>query len=224
MQVNDSSNGLVTEAQVYGLDTGIVASGLPGLRAYSRERFADAVSRLDTDDADALHHIGRAQALGDWSAGEGNSCWLCGVVVQFNLTAPRYFWHEWQRYHFQDIVSSTSTMHSLLPVLRKCQDAPDALKARFDRRTPDLLIEAFRQCAVSVLDDAGLADKEKIRRLKPMLPEGWLQTARITTNYRQLKTMIHQRKDHVLDEWHEFMDWCETLPLSDMLFSWRTEQ
>jgi len=43
-------------------------------------------------------------------------------------------------------------------------------------------------------------------------PAGFKITARMTTNYRQLKTIYHQRKTHRLPEWREFCEWCETLP------------
>ena len=44
------------------------------------------------------------------------------------------------------------------------------------------------------------------------IPSGFQLTARMTTNYRQLKTIYHQRKNHRLPEWREFCRWCETLP------------
>ena len=54
--------------------------------------------------------------------------------------------------------------------------------------------------------------KEKWRVLVASLPSGFCLGATMVTNYQQLKTMYHQRRYHKLQEWHDFCDWCDTLP------------
>ena len=53
-------------------------------------------------------------ASGSVPAGSGHDCFLKGVVVQADITAPQYWWLQWQRYHFHDIISSESKMYGIL--------------------------------------------------------------------------------------------------------------
>lgn len=132
--------------------------------------------------------------------GEGHDQWLTGVVVQFDVTASLKWWTEAQRYHFLDFVSSQSTMHRI---------------TRFD-------IES--QCNEYVLASTihNLNKLVSIYNSDPTpenylfvlynIPTGFQLTAGMTTNYRQLKTIYKQRKNHRLPEWREFCDWLLTLP------------
>jgi hypothetical protein len=61
-------------------------------------------------------------------------------------------------------------------------------------------------------EDHRAEQKAKWRVLVASLPEGFCLAATMVTNYQQLKTMYHQRKNHKLQEWHVFCDWCESLP------------
>ena len=61
--------------------------------------------------------------------------------------------------------------------------------------------------------EEGIEDKDLWRKAVASIPSGFVLGATMITNYRQLKTMYFQRKNHKLKEWHEFCDWCETLPM-----------
>ena len=60
-------------------------------------------------------------------------------------------------------------------------------------------------------------DNKKWRTLVASLPCGFVLGATMTTNYRQLKTIYHQRKNHKLDEWKDFCKWIESLPKSELI-------
>lgn len=166
------------------------------------------------------------KALAQSGRGEGHDQWLTGVIVQFDLTFTNKTWVEAERYHFLDFVSSQSTMHRITKF-----DLDNAFNERTDKRIIEIVKEKARE--YNELCDAfngGLApesqefltDLEERRKAKYLEvlysnPAGFRLTAGMTTNYRQLKTIYGQRKNHRLPEWREFCKWIETLPMSELI-------
>ena len=187
----------IENTAVYGLHKAMIASGNA-----MRTEMADNTKAADEKD------VKRACALGSTGTGEGHDNWLNGVIVQFDLYAPLYMWKQIQRYHFLDFVSSQSTMHRLTKFNVKDQCVSDTDPEIVERYTE--LLEAYNGNG----GPEDPAEKKKLwRTLVASLPCGFVLGATMTTNYRQLKTIYRQRKNHRLDEWHEFCDWCETLPM-----------
>lgn len=180
----------IESTEVYGLNKAVIASG-------NAMRTVMANNLLDPTDKD----LKRAALLGTTGTGEGHDNFLNGIIVQFDLYAPLYMWKQIQRYHFLDFVSSQSTMHRLLKfdVATQCVSDTDPVIVR---RYQDL-----------VADYNAAPDAAKWRTLVASLPCGFVLGATMTTNYRQLKTIYLQRRNHKLKEWHDFCAWCETLPL-----------
>lgn len=125
---------------------------------------------------------------------------MTGIVVQFDLTFSIKAWTELQRYHFIDFVTSQSTMHKIASF-----DLDKQYNKFVDKRIINIMSE---------LKDKYNAtnDPEDYLRLLYSNPVGFNLTARLTTNYRQLKTVYAQRKTHRLPEWREFCKWIYTLP------------
>lgn len=180
----------IESTEVYGLNKAVIASG-------NAMRTVMANNLLDPTDKD----LKRAALLGTTGTGEGHDNFLNGIIVQFDLYAPLYMWKQIQRYHFLDFISSQSTMHRLLKfdVATQCVSDTDPVIVR---RYQDL-----------VADYNAAPDAAKWRTLVASLPCGFVLGATMTTNYRQLKTIYLQRRNHKLKEWHDFCAWCETLPL-----------
>lgn len=180
----------IESTEVYGLNKAVIASG-------NAMRTVMANNLLDPTDKD----LKRAALLGTTGSGEGHDNFLNGIIVQFDLYAPLYMWKQIQRYHFLDFISSQSTMHRLLKfdVATQCVSDTDPVIVR---RYQDL-----------VADYNAAPDEAKWRTLVASLPCGFVLGATMTTNYRQLKTIYLQRRNHKLKEWHDFCAWCETLPL-----------
>ena len=180
----------IESTEVYGLNKAVIASG-------NAMRTVMANNLLDPADKD----LKRAALLGTTGTGEGHDNFLNGIIVQFDLYAPLYMWKQIQRYHFLDFISSQSTMHRLLKfdVATQCVSDTDPVIVR---RYQDL-----------VADYNAAPDAAKWRTLVASLPCGFVLGATMTTNYRQLKTIYLQRRNHKLKEWHDFCAWCETLPL-----------
>ncbi len=174
---------------VYGLNEALVASGYP------MKTSVDEKMELPTP-ADMM----RMNKLGNTPIGSGHDNALNGIVVQFDVTLPVKVWTELQRYHFMDFVSSQSTMHRL---------AQMDLKTAFDPNTDERVIEIVKE-----LQDRynATGTKEDYLRLLLSCPVGLLLTARMTTNYRQLKTVYKQRRNHRLPHWRVFCEWIEQLP------------
>ena len=183
---------------VYGLERAVKASGNP-MR-----------TKIDTSEPTEKDFI-RASKLGACRGGEGHDNYLKGITVQVDIVAPLFWWKEAQRYHWFDFVSSESTMHCLLKfdVSQQCVDDTDPVILERMKA----LIEEYLAMPEDLTDPIQTEKKkEKWRVLVASLPSGFCLGATMVTNYQQLKTMYHQRRFHKLQEWHDFCDWCDTLP------------
>ena len=149
--------------------------------------------------------------LAQSSKGEGHDQFLTGITVSFDLTCSNKMWVEMERYRFVYFVSSQSTMHraSKFKLEGQCNKYVDKLILR--------RLEEIKQEYLDA-DPADAEDKaEKYLKLLYNLPSGFELTARLTTNYRALKTLYNQRKNHRLPEWREFCKWIESLPHSEFI-------
>lgn len=192
----------ITNVNVYGLSESIHASGYP-MRV-------DLPSEMDI----YANDTSRAIKLAGASIGTGHDNFLNGIIVQFDLTAPIKMWTEMQRYHFMDFVSSQSTMHRL-----RDMDLDTAFDSDTDPRIIEIMkeLQADYRMKVSHSDVFGEQVKEAWMKLILSCPVGLNLTARMTTNYRQLKTIYAQRKSHRLPHWRKFCSWIETLPCSEFM-------
>lgn len=178
-------NNVVSNVSVYGLEDSVRASKYP----------------MSIDPSSCTDEItDRVRSLGRCDAGTGHDTYLTGIIVQFDLTFSIKAWTEAQRYHFLDFVSSQSTMHriSKMDIAKQCNP--------FVKESTIVLLNG--------LVNAYNADPtlENYLTLLYNVPVGFRLTARMTTNYRQLKTIYYQRRHHKLPEWRFFCEWVETLP------------
>ena len=188
----------IDNVQVYGFWESLVASGLPMFEQYSVDQFTDSFM-MQSDLA-----LERAKVLASTPVGSGHGNFLTGIVVQMNITATVKWWEQWQRYHFQQIVSSMSTMHRLRKMMRHNT-------IRFNENTSKSVIEAFMR----MLTDPEVTDEQ----LAYSCPMGIELTARVSTNYMQLKTMYNQRKAHKLTDWLIFCELIKSLPYAKELIT-----
>ena len=187
-------NEIVNNQRVYGLEQSFRASKFP---------MSVDVHNLTTEYTDTIQKLGRSRK------GEGHDNFLCGIVVQFDLTFTVKAWTEAERYHFFDIVSSQSTMHRITKF-----DLDKAYIGYVDKRIIEIMKEKvadYNECQDEELR------KEKYLEILYSNPTGMKLTARITTNYRQLKTIYAQRRTHRLPEWQAFCEWVETLPFNNLI-------
>ena len=145
------------------------------------------------------------------------------IMVSVDITAPLYWWKEFDTYKVGTTSNSTSTMHKLAstPITMDCfetDDYQDHLSALNERTLSTFIgeelipyLEALRQKYNET------KDKRYWKELIRWLPNGWLQTRTITMNYENLRSMYHQRENHKLTEWHSFCDWVKSLPYAQEL-------
>ena len=155
---------------------------------------------------------------------ECDSKFMRQIQVWVDMDMPRYFWSEWDTYHFNS-KNSESTMHKLL-----------------NRKTP-ITLEMFEYCeedtgiAFSIIQRLeelrilfqntkdGIERNRLLIRAKRLLPEGFLQMRTVNTNYAELRHIYFQRRNHQLkEEWqHTFCGWLETLPCAKELIMYEGE-
>ena len=196
-----SCDGLVSDCHVYDLDESVRASKYP---------MAVDHNKANSEITD------RTKSLGRTGMGEGHDNFLSGIVVNFDLTITNKMWVEAERYHFFQIVSSQSTMHRI----SKIGENRDNFDSHVDTRTLSILNEKIaeynRLSSLSTPDDLTIRQeraellKEAYLDILMNVPAGLKLTARISTNYRQLKTIYYQRNNHRLPEWRKFCNWMET--------------
>lgn len=197
----------VSNAKVYGLDESIRRAKFP---------MSVDVKKVSTELTKGI------KSLAQSANGGGHDQWLTGVIVQFDLTFSNKVWVEAGRYHFLDFVSSQSAMHRITRF-----DLDKAYNNYVDKRIVEIMkekVEKYNELsALSASQNSENLDKnreemrEKYLEILYSNPSGFQITAGMTTNYRQLKTIYSQRKNHRLPEWREFCKWIETLPHSEFI-------
>lgn len=181
---------IVSNTRVYGFDESIKASKYP--------------MATNTEDC-TVEITERQKVLASSPKGEGHDNFLCGIIVQFDLTFTVKAWTEAERYHFFDIVSSQSTMHRISKF-----DLDEQYIGYVDERIIAIMNELKDRYNET-------KEPEDYLRLLYSNPCGFRLTAAMSTNYRQLKTIYSQRRFHRLPEWREFCDWILTLPHSELI-------
>lgn len=183
--INMDGQPLVANAKVYNLGNAVRGSKLP--MVIDMEKPTEEI-------------VKRTYVLGNAKSGSGHDCFLKGILVVFDLTWSVKASVELQRYHFIDFVSSQSTMHRI---------SKFDLDGQYIKYVDPRIVEIMKE---KQQDYNNNPTKEKYLELLYSNPCGFRLTAEMTTNYLQLKTMYHQRRQHRLPEWQYFCDWCETLP------------
>jgi hypothetical protein len=176
--------------RIHDFDESIIASGYP----------MQTSGMTVNDKYPTQKQMDVAKNLAKSAVGSGHDQFMTGILVSFDLTLPVQVWGEVQRYNWIAFVSSGSKMHALAKA--------DLGREAFDRHVALDTIMKVRGLA-----EAYNANKSEENFLKLVMncPLGFKLTARMTTNYRQLKTIYYQRKNHRLPHWRDFCNWILTL-------------
>lgn len=144
-------------------------------------------------------------------AGSDHGKFLRYINVTVDITAPLYWWKEYDTYKVGTVANSCSTMH-------KIHDRPLTIDDfSHEHLMSGALFELGR--IIDVINDAraeyvkdGQHKKAYWWQMIQLLPTSYNQKRTVQLNYQVLKTMYHARKNHKLNEWHDFCAWCESLP------------
>ncbi len=142
------------------------------------------------------------------------------IEVWVNITAPRFWWTEFDTYKIGTVANSQSTMHTLMRDGVKEEDlyfyfgedeeANSVMRSYINAINE--LIELYKTL------EAGEIKEQYFEKIKAMLPEGFIQTRMVSLNYQVLRTMYNQRKGHRLSGWNtDFVNWINTLPVSEWI-------
>ena len=157
-------------------------------------------------------------------AGNEHRKFMRQIFVSVDITAPLYWWKEFDTYKVGTVANSTSTMHKLAttPITLDCFEIDDYdrnLSLADNPKDDDGLdnISTFEEDIIYVLENIRqkyleTKDKRYWKELVRWLPESWLQKRTITMNYENVRNMYFQRRNHKLTEWSEsFIKWVESL-------------
>lgn len=168
-------------------------------------------------------------------AGTDHSKFMRMINVSCDITAPRYWWTEYDTYKVGTVRNSCSTMHKIAAKEFEPSDFSREHLTTLDFQHYDILdteeverIE-FQTASTEILRliiqclnnyrKLYLATKNKKYwwQMIQILPQSYNQRATVQLNYAVLRKMYHARKNHKLDEWVEFCKWIETLPYSELI-------
>ena len=147
-------------------------------------------------------------------AGGDHRKFMRQIFVTMDITAPMYWWKEFDTYKVGTVANSTSTMH-------KITSMPFDI-SHFSTDKMDKATKEFMQGIVEYLEKLRLnfletKDKQIWYDIIQLLPSSYNQMRTCTMNYENLVNIYHARKNHKLDEWHTFCDYVRSLPYADEL-------
>lgn len=154
-------------------------------------------------------------------AGSDHRKFMRMIVVYCDITAPLYWWKEFDTYKVGTVANSCSTMHKIHDKEFTIDDFSNEhiLKETFTGlvNPTDLLngiVDALNQNRNLYLQTK---DKKYWWQMIQLLPSSYNQKRTVMLNYEVLANMYKSRKSHKLDEWHDFCDWIKTLPYSELI-------
>ena len=169
-------------------------------------------------------------------AGTDHRKFMRMIPVYVRITAPLYWWKEFDTYKVGTVSNSCSTMHKITSKEFTEQDfSTDYLGSRYYNPTDDIFAIEFPgeqpfnatctdvlRLLINILNyyrkkyiDTG--DKEYWWKIIQLLPSSYNQTRNVMLNYEVLANIYKSRKNHKLDEWREFCIWIEGLPYSELI-------
>ena len=147
-------------------------------------------------------------------AGSDHRKFIRQIFVTVDITAPLYWWKEYDTYKVATVANSTSTMHK---IASKPFTLDDFSHERMNTQAQEALAHT-----VSVLEDLRkdyleTKDKETWYSMIQLLPSSYHQMRTCTLNYETLMNIYYARRNHKLDEWHTVCDWIASLPYAKEL-------
>ena len=149
------------------------------------------------------------------NAGTDHRKFMRMMPVYMRITAPLYWWKEFDTYKVGTVSNSCSTMHKIAAKEFTIDDFS------VEHLYEDVIDRPFRDIIDCLNFFRGLYiqnnDKSDWWQMIQLLPSSYNQTRNVMLNYEVLANIYKSRKDHKLDEWREFCEWIETLPYSELI-------
>lgn len=174
------------------------------------------------------------------NAGTDHRKFMRMITVYCDITAPLYWWKEFDTYKVGTVANSCSTMHKIQAKEFTTKDfscehifktpvkveMPNSLPLLGGDDLPEynidtdevveIVISALNNCREKYLETK---DKKYWWQMIQLLPSSYNQKRTVMLNYEVLANIYKSRKNHKLDEWHDFCDWIKTLPYSELIIN-----
>lgn len=161
------------------------------------------------------------------NAGTDHRKFMRMITVYFDITAPLYWWKEFDTYKVGTVANSCSTMHTIADKEFEFEDfsheklinsACMEIQEQHIRLSPIQTLATTIECLNSYRDlYLRTKDKKYWWQMIQLLPSSYNQRRTVMLNYEVLANIYESRYNHKLDEWHTFRDWIESLPYSELI-------
>lgn len=155
------------------------------------------------------------------NAGTDHRKFMRMITVYVDITAPLYWWKEFDTYKVGTVANSCSTMHKIHAKKFTIEDFS------CEHLSEDVIEKPFKDIINCLNFFRGLYiqhyDKSDWWQMIQLLPSSYNQKRTVMLNYEVLANMYKSRKDHKLDEWRDFCKWIETLPYSELITGLKNE-
>lgn len=137
------------------------------------------------------------------------------MVVYTDVTAPLYWWKEYDTYKIGTVANSCSTMHSIT-------NKPFEKEDFSFEKVPDKIVERYLNDLNILRGMYLISTNPRVKKIYwyqiiQLLPESYMQKRTLMLSYEVLHKIYVDRNDHKLAEWHVFCDWIKSLPNSDLI-------
>ena len=154
-------------------------------------------------------------------AGSDHRKFIRQIFVSVDITAPLYWWKEYDTYKVATVANSTSTMHKIHSKAFEREDFSVDHMTESTLEFMDTVIAKLEEIRLRYLETKDKADWYDMIQL---LPSSYNQMRTCTFNYETLVNIYYARRNHKLAEWHTFCDWIQTLPYGKELIIAEDEQ
>ena len=205
-------------------DSGWYLTGTPGTNpAAANDKYLREKYCIGDNDLDLMKRLAKA--------GTDHRKFMRMITVYVDITAPLYWWKEFDTYKVGTVANSCSTMHKISDKEFTLEDfscehlyAEDDIDGMYYSTTAEeeftstdvlkVVIEALNNYREMYLSTK---DKKDWRQMIQLLPSSYNQRRTVMLNYEVLANIYKSRRNHKLDEWHVFCDWIDGLPYSQLI-------
>lgn len=149
------------------------------------------------------------------SAGTDHRKFVRMIFVSVDVTAPLYWWKEYDTYKVSTVANSTSTMHKITSKPFELSDFSVDHMNKEGIKAMESVIETLEDLRLRYLETK---DKELWYTIIQLLPSSYNQMRTCTLSYENLCNIYYARRNHKLEEWHTYCDWIKELPYFSDLF------
>lgn len=211
----------IENTAVYGWEAAIRGARNP-MNSWDK---SDTIDGWDENDADVIIGPNDRKLLQSLAnAGPDHGKFLRFITVSLDITAPLYWWKEYDTYKVGTVANSCSTMHKIHAKEFELDDFSHEHLGEdvvVNGENLNVSLDCLRQ-TIRVLNTARswfveTHDKKYWWQMIQLLPTSYNQRRTVLLNYQVLKSMYHARKHHKLDEWRTFCEFIKTLPYSELI-------